>query len=64
MTALGIVLIVYALFVIVVAFLKPQRIWNTKKVQGFVSALTETGTVIFFIVWALIIGGIGIWLVL
>ena len=62
MTALAIVLILYSLFVLVVAFLKPAPIWNMKKIQGFVSALTETGTVIFFVVWALAIGAIGVWL--
>ncbi|MDF1594894.1 MAG: hypothetical protein P1T08_02170 [Acidimicrobiia bacterium] len=59
MTALGIVLIVYGIAVVAIAFMKPPAIWNIKKIQGFVSALTETGTVIFFIVWgiaAIVIG--------
>ncbi|MDH3308649.1 MAG: hypothetical protein OEO77_14180 [Acidimicrobiia bacterium] len=59
MTALGIVLILYGIAVFGIAFAKPERIWNMKKIQGFVSALTETGTVIFFVVWgiaALVIG--------
>ena len=59
MTALGIVLILYSLFVFYVTFAKPPRIWNMKKIQGFVSALTEVGTVVFFTVWgvaALVIG--------
>jgi hypothetical protein len=59
MTVLGIVLIVYALFVFYITFAKPPTIWGMKKIQGFVGALTETGTVIFFTVWglaALVIG--------
>ena len=59
MTVLGIILIVYGLFVIGITYLKPPAIWNMKKIQGFVSALTETGTVIFFYIWgiaALVIG--------
>jgi len=40
--------------------MKPAPIWNMKKIQGFVSAFTETGTVIFFTVWALIAIAVGI----
>ena len=53
MTALGIILIVYSLFVFYITFAKPPKIWGMKKIQGFVSALTETGTVIFFTIWGL-----------
>ena len=59
MTILGIVLIVYALAVFAITYFKPPAIWNLKKIQGFVSALTERGTVIFFYVWgaiALVVG--------
>lgn len=62
MTALGIILIVYAIFVLVIAFMKPAPIWNLKKIQGFVSALTETGTVIFFVIWGLAALALGVWL--
>ena len=59
MTALGIILIVYALLVFWITFAKPPKIWGMAKIQGFVNALTETGTVIFFTIWglaALVIG--------
>ena len=60
MTALAIFLIGYGIAVIAIAFLKPAPIWNLGKIQGFVKALTERGTVIFFIVWgaAALIAGI------
>ena len=60
MTALGIILIVYSLFVFYITFAKPPKIWGMKKIQGFVSALTETGTVIFFTIWGLVALVIGI----
>ena len=60
MTALGIILIVYGLAVIAITFLKPPAIWNIKKIQGFVSALTETGTAIFFYIWGIAAVVIGI----
>ncbi len=52
MTALGIILIVYGLFVIWVTYAKPEKIWNMGKIQGFVKAFGEKGTSIFFYVWA------------
>ncbi len=59
MTALGIILIVYGLAVFAITIMKPPRIWQMKKIQGFVSALTEKGTVVFFLAWgalAIVIG--------
>lgn len=53
MTALAIILIVYGLAVLAIAWLKPAAIWNMGKIQGFVKALTETGTVIFFFIWGI-----------
>jgi hypothetical protein len=44
---------VYAAFVILVAVAKPGPIWGLGKIQAFVKLLGETGTVIFFIVWAI-----------
>lgn len=61
---LGIVLIVYFLFIIYISFAKPTKIWNTGKIQGFVKSFGETGTVVFFIIWGLIVGGIGVWLLI
>lgn len=60
MTVLGIILIIYGIFVLAITVLKPAPIWNMKKIQGFVSALTETGTVIFFAIWGLAAIVIGI----
>jgi hypothetical protein len=60
MTALAIILIVYGIAVIAIAIWKPAPIWNMKKIQGFVSVFKETGTMIFFIVWALIAIAVGI----
>lgn len=58
----AIIALVYAIFVIVVAFMKPKAIWEMAKIQGFVKMLGETGTVIFFVVWALAAAGLGAWL--
>lgn len=57
---LGIFLIVYGVFVLILAFTKkPAAIWNMGKIQGFVKMLGTTGTVVFFTIWgvaALVIG--------
>lgn len=53
MLILAIVLWVYAAFVVFVAVAKPKPIWGMGKIQAFVKLLGETGTVIFFIIWAI-----------
>jgi hypothetical protein len=60
MTALAIILVVYGIAVFAIAVWKPPAVWSMKKIQGFVSVFTETGTVIFFIIWALIAIAVGI----
>ena len=60
MTALGIILIFYGIAVVWITYAKPPKIWQMKKIQGFVGALTETGTVIFFYVWAVVAIVIGV----
>jgi len=50
---LAIVLVIYGLFVLVVAIFKPKAIWDMAKIQGFVKLLGETGTVVFFVIWGL-----------
>lgn len=50
---LAIVLAVYGVAVLVIAFAKPKPIWEMAKIQAFVKLLGETGTVIFFVVWGL-----------
>jgi len=47
--------------VVYIAIKKPEKIWKMGKIQGFVKTLGEKGTVIFFIVWAAIAFGLGIW---
>ncbi len=47
----GILLTIYGIFCIIIAVIKPAKIWNMAKVEGFKKILGETGTVIFFIIW-------------
>ena len=63
-TIWGIILLVYAAFVILITVIKPAPIWRMGKIQAFVKLLGEKGTVIFFLVFALIAAGIGIALLL
>ncbi|PVV83719.1 hypothetical protein [Dehalogenimonas alkenigignens] len=56
----GIGLIAYAVLVLAIAFFKPGPIWRMGKIQGFVKLLGEKGTVIFFVIFALIAAGVGI----
>jgi len=59
---LGLLAVVYGLFCIVIALKKPAKIWNIGKIQGFVKALGEKGTVAFFNVWGLAAVCLGVWL--
>ncbi len=63
-TIWGIILVVYAAFAILITVFKPAPIWRMGKIQGFIKLLGEKGTVIFFLVFALIAAGIGIALLL
>lgn len=58
----GILAIVYAAVVVIIAVLKPEMIWKTKKIQLFIKFLGEKGTEIFFYIWALIFLVLGVWL--
>jgi hypothetical protein len=49
----AIVLWVYAVAVLVIAAIKPDAIWNLAKIQGFVKLMGDTGTRVFFVVWAI-----------
>lgn len=53
-------LILYGIFTLYIAYVKPKAIWNLGKIQGFVQLLSERGTVIFFTIVgiATIVGGI------
>ncbi|NLW12328.1 MAG: hypothetical protein GX028_09995 [Clostridiaceae bacterium] len=59
---LGLLLIVYAIVVVYIALKKPEKIWDMAKIKMFRKVLGELGTVIFFIVFALVALGFGIWL--
>lgn len=61
---LGILLILYAAAVVLIAVKKPEKIWNMAKIRMFIKILGESGTVIFFYVFAAICCGVGIWLVI
>lgn len=58
----GVVAILYAAMVIVLAVTKPEVIWKMKKIQLFEKYLGVKGTEIFFYVWALIFLVLGVWL--
>jgi hypothetical protein len=59
---LGLLALIYAAAVFYIAVKKPAKIWEIKKIQGFVKALGEKGTVIFFFIWGALFAGLGIWL--
>lgn len=59
---LGILLFLYAAVVVWLAVMKPEKIWKMKKIQLFEKYLGETGTVIFFYVWAALAVAVGVWL--
>lgn len=61
---LGIFMVVYCIFVLAIVAKKPQGIWKMKKIQTFIKVLGEKGTDIAFVVFALIVGGSGIWLLI
>lgn len=58
----GILAIAYAAAVIVIAVVKPEKIWNMKKIELFKKVLGDRGTEIFFYIWALLFLVLGIWL--
>lgn len=61
---IGILLIVYAAFVVYIAVRKPEAIWNMAKIKVFIKIMGEKGTVIFFYIIAVIAVVIGIWLMI
>jgi hypothetical protein len=60
----GILAILYAVMVVVIAVVKPEKIWNMKKIEFFKKVLGDRGTEIFFYLWALIFLFIGVWLLI
>ena len=59
---LGIILLLYAVLVVVLAVKKPTSIWEMSKIRAFRKMLGEKGTVILFYVFAVVAAGFGIWL--
>lgn len=60
---LGLLLLVYAGAVIFITWKKPEEIWNMAKIKLFRKVLGDKGTEVFFYLFALIAGVVGIWLV-
>ena len=60
---LGIILMLYAAAVVLIAVKKPEKIWNMAKIRMFIKILGEKGTVIFFYVFAAFCFVVGLWLV-
>lgn len=60
LTIIAYALILYGVFTLYIAYVKPKAIWNLGKIQGFVQLLSEKGTVIFFTTVGLgtILGGV------
>lgn len=58
----GILAILYAGAVVVITVVKPEKVWNIKKIQFFRKTLGEKGTEIFFYLWAFIFLFLGVWL--
>jgi len=59
---LGILVILYAIFFVVIAVVKPGVVWNSQKTERLKKVLGERGAGIFFYIWALLILALGIWL--
>lgn len=59
---LGLLALAYAVMVILLTLKKPEKIWGMAKIQMFVKILGETGTEIFFYIWAAAFVGLGVWL--
>lgn len=58
----AILAILYAAVVVVIAALKPEKIWKMRKIEWFRKVLGDTGTEIFFYVWAMMFLALGVWL--
>ena len=60
----GIAMVVYMVFVLIIGITKkPGAIWEMGKIKGFRSILGELGTQIFFVIFGLAVGGVGIWFI-
>ena len=63
MNICGILAVLYSATVVIVAVIKPEKIWNMKKIELFKKVLGDRGTEIFFYFIALIFLVLGIWLI-
>jgi hypothetical protein len=61
---LGLLAFVYGAAVMVFAYKKPKKIWNTWKVKKIVKVLGEKGAVIFFYIWGIAFFCLGLWLMI
>jgi hypothetical protein len=59
---LGLLLVVYAAAVVYITLKKPENIWNMAKIRMFRKVLGEKGTLVFFLIFAAVSLGFGIWL--
>lgn len=59
----GIIAIIYAAMVVVLAITKPKPIWQMKKIQFFEKKLGIKGTERFFYIWAALFLFLGVWLI-
>ena len=59
---MGLILILYAVVVVVLAIKKPKSIWEMGKIKMFIKLLGDKGTVVMFYVIAAVALGFGIWL--
>lgn len=61
---LGVFLVLYAGAVVFITVKKPEGIWNMAKIRMFRKVLGESGTVIFFYIFAVLCLAVGVWLLL
>lgn len=62
MKILSVLVVLYSVFFFVIAIVKPEVVWESKKTQRIKKVLGERGAGIFFYIWALLILALGIWL--
>ena len=58
----GLVLILYAIFVIYITIKRPKSIWQKKKIKIFINLIGERGTVILFFVWSALVLAVAVFL--
>ncbi len=61
---LGLLAIVYAVLVVFITVKKPPKIWEMAKIRMFRKVLGESGTVVFFYIFAVVAAILGFWLIM